>query len=82
MTGIDNVNHPFHYQGKGIEVIDVIEKFNLGFCLGNAIKYILRAGHKQDFKGQDQKVKTIEDYNKAIWYLQRRIKEIEEDLCD
>ena len=46
----DNVNHPPHYTWLkdkcGIEVIDITR--HMGFCLGNAIKYILRAGHKQD----------------------------------
>ncbi len=58
------VNHPTHYQGKDIEAIDVIESFDLGFNLGNAIKYILRAGKKG---GKE------EDLRKAIWYLQREI---------
>lgn len=79
----ENVNHPQHYlSNNGMEVIDIIENFNLGFCCGNAIKYILRAGHKQDFQGQDQKEKTIEDFQKAIFYLNRRIKELEDNLCD
>ena len=61
----EKVNHPSHYQGAGIEVIDVIESFNLGFCLGNAVKYILRAGKKeQDF---------VTDLRKARWYLDRMI---------
>lgn len=58
------VNHPTHYQGKDIEAIDVIESFDLNFCLGNAIKYILRAGKKGDKK---------EDLEKAVWYLNREI---------
>lgn len=62
----DPVNRPSHYIGKGIECIEVIEAFALGFCLGNAIKYILRAGKKGD---------RIEDLKKAIWYLQREIEE-------
>lgn len=61
----DKVDHPTHYQGKGLEAIDVIEAFELGFSLGNAVKYILRAGKKGDKK---------EDLKKAIWYLQREIK--------
>lgn len=60
----EKVNHPPHYQGAGIEVIDVIESFNLGFCLGNAVKYILRAGKKEDF---------VEDLEKARWYIDRMI---------
>lgn len=58
------VNHPPHYKGNGIECIEVIEAFQLGFNLGNAVKYILRAGKK----GNRQ-----EDLNKAIWYLQREV---------
>ena len=58
------VNHPDHYQGKKMEVIDVIEDYDLGFSLGNAIKYILRA----DAKGNRK-----QDLKKAIWYIQREI---------
>ena len=71
----DPVNKPQHYAGTKIEVIDYIEDKNLGFCLGNAVKYISRAGRKDPSK-------TIEDLNKAIWYINRRIKELEEDKCD
>ena len=77
----ENVNHPSHYNNGKIEVIEYIEDQNLGFCLGNAIKYISRAGSKQDFEGQDQATKTIEDLRKAIWYIERRIIEIEKGLC-
>lgn len=61
---MDNVNQPEHYKGKGLECIQVIEAFDLGFCLGNAVKYILRAGKKGDRK---------EDLRKAIWYLNREL---------
>jgi hypothetical protein len=54
-----------------MESIDVIEAFDLGFCLGNAAKYILRAGHKG---GPEQR---REDLKKAIWYLQREISKSE-----
>lgn len=60
----EKINHPSHYQGQRFEVIDIIEDFDLGFKLGNAIKYILRAGRKGDF---------VEDLRKAIWYLEREI---------
>ena len=61
----DAVNHPSHYQGKnGIESIDVIENFDLNFNLGNAIKYILRAGKKGD---------RLQDLEKALWYLSREV---------
>ena len=64
----DNVNHPSHYGGEDnpYEAIKVIEAWNLGFCLGNAVKYISRAGKKD-------KSKTTEDLEKAVWYLQREI---------
>ncbi len=64
----ENVNHPSHYQGTKFEVIDIIEDFNLDFELGNAVKYILRAGKKQ--KTQQA---YIEDLKKSIWYLQRKV---------
>ena len=41
----DNVN-PQHYKGKKFEVIEIIDDYNLNFSLGNAIKYVLRAGKK------------------------------------
>lgn len=65
----DIVNHPSHYTDGNIEVIDFIEDKQLGFCLGNAVKYISRAGKKY-------KDKEIEDLEKAIWYIKRRIKEL------
>lgn len=59
----DNVNHPSHYnQNSGWEAIDVTEQFN--FCLGNALKYIIRCDHKG---------KPIEDLRKAVWYIEREI---------
>ena len=67
----DIINRPAHYTDGKIEVIDFIEDKKLGFCLGNAIKYIARAGKKDP-------TKTVEDLKKAIWYLNRRIKELEE----
>lgn len=61
------VNHPDHYLGtRKYEPIDVIEDWELGFNPGNAVKYISRAGRKDP-------AKTLEDYNKAVWYLQREI---------
>ena len=59
------VNHPKHYQGNGLEAIDVIEAFNLNFNLGNAVKYILRCGKKDN---------DLQELNKAIWYLERELK--------
>lgn len=63
----DNVNHPAHYTDEKIEVIDYIEDKKLGYHLGNAVKYISRAGKKDPDK-------YIEDLQKAVWYLQREIK--------
>ena len=64
ITEREMVNHPDHYQGNKFEVIDVIEDYDLGFSLGNAIKYILRADNKGNRK---------QDLKKAIWYIQREI---------
>jgi hypothetical protein len=69
-TNSDKVNHPSHYtwlkEKCGIEVIDITR--HMDFDLGNAIKYILRAGHKSE-EGYDDKEKQIEDLRKAIWYI-------------
>lgn len=63
------VNHPQHYKSNGgLEVINVIEAFELNFHLGNAIKYILRAGKKEN---------EIKDLHKAMWYLKRHTNEVE-----
>ena len=76
----DPVNRPSHYTDSNIEVIDYIEDKKLGFCLGNAIKYISRAGKKKD-NGRDMIDKEIEDLKKAIWYINRRIFELKKG-CD
>ncbi|MFG3582584.1 DUF3310 domain-containing protein [Streptomyces sp. NPDC047990] len=64
----DPVNHPSHYTWlpNGIEVIDITKHFS--FTLGNALKYIMRAGHKGN---------TLEDLKKAVWYLEHEIKAME-----
>lgn len=59
-----NVQNPIHYQGKGMEALDVIEAFDLNFNLGNAIKYIIRCEHKGS---------KSEDLEKAIFYLNREL---------
>lgn len=59
------VNHPSYYKTGGIEAIDVIEAWNLDFCLGNTVKYIARCGRKSD--------RVLEDLKKAAWYLNREI---------
>ena len=70
----DVVNRPKHYTDGKIEVIEFIEDKKLGFCLGNAVKYIARAGKKDP-------TKEVEDLKKARWYIERRIKEIEESIA-
>ena len=60
---MENVNHPSHYNSGGIEVIDVIEQWKLGFHSGNALKYICRAGRKSK--------DPVEDLEKALWYIRR-----------
>lgn len=68
----ETVNHPAHYGGAGnpYEAIEVIEHWGLGFCLGNVVKYISRAGKKGD--------NALEDLRKARWYLSRYIQKLEE----
>lgn len=68
----DQVRHPAHYGGDTTyEAIKVIEAWELGFHLGNTVKYISRAGKK------DQ-TKELEDLEKAAWYLQRYLNELKE----
>lgn len=65
----DKVNHPKHYTFGSIEVIDAIEAWNLGFHLGNVVKYIARSEHKGS---------QLEDLKKARWYLDRKISKLEQ----
>jgi len=60
----DMVNSPPHYTAGGIETIDFIEAKGLNYNLGNAVKYITRAGLKGD---------RVEDLKKAKWYIEREI---------
>ncbi len=65
-----SVDHPKHYHSQsGIEVIDAIEAWGLGFCLGNVIKYVARAGYKDNAR---------EDLQKALWYLMRELARYED----
>ena len=66
----DAVNHPKHYTSNpsGVECIDVIEHMTL--CLGNAVKYIWRAGLKGDI---------IEDLEKGRWFLDREIARLKKE---
>ena len=66
----DPINPSWYRSGK-IEVIEFIEDKSLGYCLGNAVKYIARAGKKDP-------TKEVEDLEKAKWYVERRIKELQE----
>mgnify|MGYP003650604697 FL=1 len=68
----DKINPP-HYQAhaSGIECIEITEHMN--FCLGNAIKYIWRAGLKGD---------SVEDLRKAQWYISREIYRLENGLSN
>ena len=66
----DSVNHPSHYGGENnpLEVINIIEHYDLNFNLGNVIKYCLRAGKKD---------KLIQELKKAQWYINREIQRLE-----
>lgn len=68
LTDQNEINHPQHYKANGIEVIEIIEAFDLNFRLANTVKYILRAGRKTDDK--------VKDLEKAKWYLNREIEKL------
>jgi hypothetical protein len=70
---VDQVNHPTHYTShpSGIEALQITRHMN--FNLGNAMKYIWRAGIKSEEK-------HIEDLQKAIFYIQDEIKRIKGDV--
>ena len=91
ITTHEVVDHPPHYGGaeSPYEAIKVIEAWGLGFCLGNAVKYISRAGKKhapvpvnihsdsQPFALEHAKrVAALEDLRKAAWYLNREIESL------
>ena len=63
-SNVDLVNNPPHYRVGGIETIDFIEAKNLNYNLGNAVKYITRADHKDN---------RVQDLEKARWYIEREI---------
>lgn len=71
----DPVNHPSHYTSgpNGIECIDVVE--GMSFTRGNAVKYLWRAG----LKGETTEA-TIQDLEKAVWYIQREITTLKKSL--
>ncbi len=66
----DPVLHPAHYCFAEIEPIDVIENWELGFHLGNTVKYLARAGRKDN---------RLLDLKKANWYLSREIERLEKN---
>lgn len=67
------VNSPSHYhKASGVEVIVAIEAWGLGFCLGNVIKYVARAGRKDSGT-------RMEDLHKARWYLNRELEAQEQE---
>ena len=72
----DNVNNPKHYNDhpSGVECITITEHMN--FNVGNAVKYLWRAGLKQS-PGKDQAAKHLEDLKKAAWYVNREIQRVE-----
>jgi hypothetical protein len=74
---LELVDHPEHYGGADnlYEAIRVIEAWQLGFCLGNTVKYISRAGKKPG-------IAAVIDLKKARWYLDREIAYLESDLTD
>lgn len=75
INDIDNINHPKHYtqHPSGVECIDITRHYC--FSIGNAIKYLWRAGLKQD-SDLTSREKEIEDLEKAIWYINDRIKQL------
>ncbi|WP_126244358.1 DUF3310 domain-containing protein [Chitinophaga rhizosphaerae] len=68
----DFVNRPGHYTAGAIEVIDFIEDQGFNYRIGNAVKYLCRAGRKDP-------AKHVEDLQKAIWYINREIQTLEKD---
>ena len=68
----DPVQHPSHYtqHPSGIECIQITE--HMSFCIGNAIKYLYRAGKK------DGNEKYVQDLRKSVWYINREIQRFEE----
>ncbi len=70
---VEAIDGPSHYGGKYnvYEAIKIIDHYKLGFCLGNVIKYILRAGKKDPSK-------HLEDLKKAAWYLNHEIERLDD----
>ena len=75
LPGPEKVNHPSHYGGgdNPYEAIKVIEAWQLDFHLGNCVKYIARAGKKEDL---------LTDLLKAQWYLKRKIENLQREATN
>ncbi len=81
----DRIENPKHYKragvcsncGADIEAIDLTEHYD--FCDGNSLKYVIRAGLKEEV-GLNKLEKKLEDYKKARWYLNRKILTLEKEL--
>ncbi len=67
----EKIAHPAHYGGaeNTYEAIKVIDAWALNFSLGNAVKYICRAGKKPG-------TSTLDDLKKAAWYLNHEIERL------
>lgn len=72
----DPVNHPAHYTShpSGVECIEITKHHD--FCIGNAIKYLWRAGLKHE-EGKNDQDKEIEDLQKALFYIKSKIEMLE-----
>lgn len=70
---VENFTNPLHYTKFCIQPIEAIYNWRLGFNLGNAVKYLARAGHKG---------LRYQDLEKAIWYIRREIYENASDAAE
>jgi len=75
----ERINHPKHYGGENnpYEAIKVIEAWRAGFNIGNALKYICRSSLRPKLVTD---LKNLEDLQKARWYLDREIRNIQDKL--
>ena len=73
----DNVNHPPHYTQGRLELIDAIEGLNLGFHMGNDLKYGVRSQSKHDSPEQQQ-----EALEKIVWYASRLLEKERQRLSE
>lgn len=77
----EKVNHPAHYNShpSGVECIDIVRHHD--FDIGNAIKYLWRCGLKSE-QGMTDREKEIEDLRKAVWYINDKIKQLQNHGTD